>query len=67
MANSEHLALIKQGVEVWNAWYSKHKKVIPDLAQANLSSLHLSGINLKKAILKQASINNQVPDDGKSC
>jgi len=58
MANSEHLALIQQGVEAWNAWYSKHRKVIPDLAQANFSNLNLSGINLKRAILKQANFSN---------
>jgi len=58
MANSEHLALVQQGVEVWNSWYKKHKHVIPDLAQANLSSLNLSGINFKKAILKQANFSN---------
>ena len=41
MANSEHLALIEQGVEVWNTWYRKHKRITPDLAQANLSNLNL--------------------------
>ena len=58
MANSEHLALVKQGVEVWNSWYKKHRRVIPDLTQANLSNLNLSGINFRKAILKQANLNN---------
>lgn len=57
MANSEHLALIKQGVEVWNNWYQNHKKVIPDFAQANLSNLNLRGVNLNKALLKQANFN----------
>lgn len=57
MANSEHLALIKQGVEVWNSWYKKNRRVVPDLAQANLSSLNLSGINLKNANLAQANLS----------
>lgn len=58
MANSEHLALIKQGVEVWNDWYKKHRRVVPDLSQANLSNFNLRGINLSKANLKQANLSN---------
>ena len=58
MANSEHLSLIEQGAEVWNSWYAKHRRVIPDLSQANLSNLKLEGINLKKAILTQANLSN---------
>lgn len=58
MANSEHLALIKQGVEVWNSWYAAHKKVTPNLARANLSNFELKGINLKRAILIQANLSN---------
>ncbi len=58
MANPEHIALLKQGVSVWNEWYKKHKKVTPDLAQANLNNLNLSGVNLKKANLSQANFTN---------
>ena len=58
MANLEHLALIKQGVTVWNEWYKKHKTVIPDLSHANLSNFNLSGINLTKANLEQTNLSN---------
>jgi uncharacterized protein YjbI with pentapeptide repeats len=58
MANSEHLSLIEQGVEVWNNWYQKNKKVIPDFSQANLSNLNLRGVNLNKALLKQTNFNH---------
>lgn len=58
MANPEHIALIKQGAAVWNSWYKKHKKVIPDLAKANLHNLSLSGINLKRADLNHANFSN---------
>ncbi len=58
MANPEHLALIKQGVNVWNEWYKQHPKVIPDFSQANLSNLNLSEINLNQANLKQANLAN---------
>jgi uncharacterized protein YjbI with pentapeptide repeats len=58
MANQEHLALIEQGATVWNQWYEKNKKVVPDLAKANLSGFNLSGINLQKADLNHANLNH---------
>lgn len=42
MANQEHLAVIRQGVEPWNRWYQNHRRVVPDLEKANLSNLNLS-------------------------
>ncbi len=58
MANTEHLALIKEDVSVWNNWYKKNKKVVPDLSNANLSNINLSGINLHKADLRSANLSN---------
>ena len=40
MANTEHLALIKENVSGWNNWYKKNKKVVPDLSNANLSNIN---------------------------
>ena len=31
MANEEHLARLKQGVEAWNAWRAKNRRIRPDL------------------------------------
>ena len=31
MANSEHLAILKQGVEVWNKWRGEYDALGPDL------------------------------------
>jgi hypothetical protein len=36
MANEEHVALLKQGVEVWNKWRKENPVVRPDLNGANL-------------------------------
>lgn len=55
MANQDHLALIKEGVTVWNEWYKENKRVIPDLTKANLNGLNLSKINLQKANLEGAN------------
>src|SRR4051812_47781506 len=41
MANKEHLARLKQGVEVWNQWRRANPKTRPDLSQANLTGAHL--------------------------
>ena len=35
MANPEHLAILKQGVEVWNQWRDEHPEIQPNLSRAN--------------------------------
>ena len=65
MANPEHLQILKQGVEVWNAWRGKNPDIIPDLTEVRLSDTRfgvrtpieqteqadLRSINLSKALL----------------
>lgn len=46
MANPEHLAILKQGVEVWNKWFEKNRNIQPDL----------SGIDLRRAQLKEIKL-----------
>ena len=41
MANDEHVALLKQGVDAWNAWREGNPKVLPDLAEADLTGAKL--------------------------
>ena len=41
MANKEHLALFKQGVEARNQWRRGTPDVRPDLSRANLVGAHL--------------------------
>ena len=36
MADEEHVALLKQGVEVWNKWREENLTLLPDLTGANL-------------------------------
>jgi len=62
MANKEHLARLKQGVEVWNRWRRENPKARPDLSQANLSGAHLveadlSDTNLFWADLAHANLH----------
>ena len=67
MANDEHVALLKQGVDAWNAWREKNPDIQPDLSEANLSEAdlgranlsgaNLSGAKLPEAILIQAKLS----------
>jgi len=57
MANPEHLAILKQGVKVWNEWRERNPKIRPDLSDANLEQAALSGINLYKSNLDGARLN----------
>lgn len=56
MANEEHLAILRQGVEVWNEWRKDNEHVMPELREANLSGANLSGENLREADLRGARL-----------
>lgn len=66
MANAEHLALLKQGVDAWNTWKANNPDIRPNLSFAtgdeittkgvNLSGVDLSRANLSKADLGKADL-----------
>jgi hypothetical protein len=56
MANPEHLAILKQGVDGWNQWRNQNRHIIPDLSGADLSEAFLSGVDLIAAILVRANL-----------
>jgi hypothetical protein len=56
MANPDHLAILKQGVDAWNQWRVESPEIVPDLSDANLKEAKLSGINLKEANLVRANL-----------
>ena len=57
MANPEHLEILKQGVEVWNAWREKEPSLVPDLTGAALRGANLEDANLKAANLGRADLS----------
>jgi hypothetical protein len=62
MANEEHVALLKQGVDAWNKWRNENANIRPDLSRADLfgaelSEANLGGANLSGAYLGRADLN----------
>jgi TIR domain/Pentapeptide repeats (8 copies) len=56
MANEDHLARLKQGVEAWNEWRAANRNIQPDLTRARLSEAHLDGADLTRARLSEAHL-----------
>ena len=57
MANEEHLAILKQGVEAWNQWREQSKET-SDLTGAQLSGAYLEGVNFRGACLHRVNLSN---------
>lgn len=57
MANKEHLAILRQGVEVWNQWRKDNPNLIPELDEANLEKIGFYEINFAGANLRQANFS----------
>jgi uncharacterized protein YjbI with pentapeptide repeats len=51
MADSQHLAKLRDGVRAWNAWRTARSGILPDLKGADLSGTELSGVELSGADL----------------
>jgi Pentapeptide repeats (8 copies) len=56
MANDEHVALLKQGVDAWNAWRVQNPNIRPDLMGAALTEANLAGADLHRADLSEANL-----------
>lgn len=56
MANEEQLAILRQGVDKWNAWRKEHPQVTPDLRGVDLHGVHLRSANLLGADLTAATL-----------
>lgn len=56
MANPEHLAILKQGVEVWNQWRKEHLEIRPNLREADLRGRKMRKANLQEVNLIRADL-----------
>jgi len=52
----EPLALLKQGIDVWNEWREQNPEVNLDLTGVNLSGANLELVNLGEVNLKLATL-----------
>ena len=57
MANDEHVALLKQGVDAWKAWRDKNPDIRPDLSRADLREALLVEAFLGEADLQKADLS----------
>jgi uncharacterized protein YjbI with pentapeptide repeats len=57
MANDEHLAILKKGVEDWNQWRKQNREISPDLSATDLSGVNLRGSNLSVTNLRGADLS----------
>lgn len=60
MANPVHLAILRQGVDVWNQWRQENPDITPDLSWINTNNIDLSGAYLFQVDLSGASFKNQI-------
>ncbi len=56
MANEEHLAILRQGVAVWNAWRERHPGVEPDLYGADIGEANLVEVDFNGVCLDGANL-----------
>jgi uncharacterized protein YjbI with pentapeptide repeats len=56
MANDEHVAILKKGVDALNAWRDEFWLRKPDLSGAKLRGADLTGANLTRANLSGADL-----------
>jgi uncharacterized protein YjbI with pentapeptide repeats len=56
MANEEQLAILRQGVEIWNEWRRDNPDIAIDLSNANLRGEDLAGVDFSQANLIQANL-----------
>jgi uncharacterized protein YjbI with pentapeptide repeats len=60
MANSEHLAILRKGVEAWNKWRKENPRILPDLSGMSLRESHpnMQKINLSKADFRKVNLRD---------
>jgi len=60
VANPEHLEILQQGVEAWNAWRGREIGVLPNLADVELAGANLTGADFGSAILVRAKLSGAI-------
>ena len=61
MANPEHLRILQQGVEAWNAWRVQNQDSKPDLMGAHLLSADFTRAKLGGGHLSRTDLIRRAP------
>ena len=56
MANAEQLAILKQGVKIWNTWLREHFSVYVDMSAIHLGSADLNDTNFSNVVLTSTKV-----------
>lgn len=62
MANAKQLEILKQGVEVWNAW-RRDLEEVKDTTPVDLSGIDLNDLDLRSANLRSANLSYAILSD----
>jgi uncharacterized protein YjbI with pentapeptide repeats len=57
MARDEHVEILAQGVEAWNAWRQQDRTIVPDLTGISLREKDLEGIDFRRVDLHDADLH----------
>lgn len=65
MVNEQHLAVLRQGIPVWNNWRENNPDIRPNLSEADFTSVDLreadlSGVDLRQAVFYRANLSGTV-------
>lgn len=58
MADEEHLAILKQGVEIWNKWRKANPHIVPDLSGNSFIGTQFIRIDFSRANLTEADFSH---------
>jgi hypothetical protein len=56
----QHLAILKRGIDAWNAWRLKNPDTKPNLEGADLSRMDLSSADFSDALLTNANLSETI-------
>jgi uncharacterized protein YjbI with pentapeptide repeats len=63
MANDEHVAVLKRGVDAWHAWRRTNPNISPELSGADLRGWDLRTVDLSRASLIDTDLGTALLSD----
>ena len=61
MANPEHLAILKHGVELWHRWQQEFPELTPDLQGSDMQSVNLAKADVSGPDFEEADLPMRSP------